>query len=244
MRIFGIKIDNYSQNSIQRRCLQKLKSLKTKPLFIVTLNPEILLTARQNNPYIKIINSAGIRLIDGFGIRFVSWLKRKPTSARITGADLARFLMTLTDKLNLKIGIIFLREGWSSRAKIQESLNNFKKLKLIEISKGEEQNFDFKLLKDCQLILVATGHPHQEILIYKYLLKSTEARIIMGIGGTLDFWTKRKIRAPRIVRAIGLEWLWRLIIQPNRLPRIFNAVVKFPIMALSEILPKIKQKYE
>ncbi len=56
-----------------------------------------------------------------------------------------------------------------------------------------------------------------------------KARILIGIGGALDFLTGKIKRAPLFFRKIGLEWFWRLIKQPVRLKRIVNAVIVFPL---------------
>lgn len=50
----------------------------------------------------------------------------------------------------------------------------------------------------------------------------------MGVGGAFDFLTGKIRRAPGWLRTIGLEWLWRLILQPKRWKRIWNAVIIFP----------------
>jgi N-acetylglucosaminyldiphosphoundecaprenol N-acetyl-beta-D-mannosaminyltransferase len=57
-------------------------------------------------------------------------------------------------------------------------------------------------------------------------------RIAMGVGGTFDFLAGEKKRAPRVLQAMGLEWLWRLMMEPRRLPRILNAVVVFPWLVM------------
>ena len=54
-------------------------------------------------------------------------------------------------------------------------------------------------------------------------------RLAMGVGGSFDYLTGKLTRAPLILRQIGLEWLWRLIQQPKRIKRIWNAVIIFPI---------------
>ncbi len=232
MQIFGVKIDSESKKNVLKKCLQNLQKSAKKPLFIVTLNPEILLTAKKDLKYKKIINSANLRITDGFGIKFISWLKKEKIGARITGADLAQFLLEKASDLKLKTGIIYLKEGWSTQKEIEKSLTAIKDFKLIGVKLENLENFDSSQVKNCQLILVAIGHPHQEIIIHNNLSNFKKARIIMGIGGTLDFWTKKKLRAPKIIRRLGLEWLWRLTLQPNRFFRIFNAVIKFPILAL------------
>jgi N-acetylglucosaminyldiphosphoundecaprenol N-acetyl-beta-D-mannosaminyltransferase len=45
-------------------------------------------------------------------------------------------------------------------------------------------------------------------------------------------WADARPRAPTILRRVGLEWVWRLALEPRRLPRMFRATVVFPIRAL------------
>jgi N-acetylglucosaminyldiphosphoundecaprenol N-acetyl-beta-D-mannosaminyltransferase len=56
----------------------------------------------------------------------------------------------------------------------------------------------------------------------------------MGVGGSLDFISKEVVRAPRFISAIGLEWLFRLVIQPKRFFRIMKAILVFPTLSLFE----------
>ena len=59
-------------------------------------------------------------------------------------------------------------------------------------------------------------------------MQSSFVKIAMGVGGSFDFISGKIKRAPKVFRLLGMEWLWRLLQEPRkRLPRIFNAVVKF-----------------
>jgi len=80
------------------------------------------------------------------------------------------------------------------------------------------------------LLFVAFGAPKQDLWIARNLKKLPSVKIAMGVGGALDFLSGRKKRAPRWMQAIGIEWLWRLILEPRRVGRIWNAVVVFPWM--------------
>ena len=54
----------------------------------------------------------------------------------------------------------------------------------------------------------------------------------MGVGGSFDYLTGKTPRAPQFLRQMGLEWLWRLMLQPKRWKRILNAVIIFPIKVI------------
>ena len=58
------------------------------------------------------------------------------------------------------------------------------------------------------------------------------ARDQVGVGGAFDMWAGFRRRAPRAFRTLGLEWMWRLALEPRRLPRIIRATVAFPVLAV------------
>ena len=67
-------------------------------------------------------------------------------------------------------------------------------------------------------VFCSLGSPSQEYWMHKYLSKSG-AKVAIGVGGSLDFIAKVQNRAPKIIRLIGFEWLYRLIRQPKRIKR-------------------------
>ncbi|HSX48691.1 MAG TPA: WecB/TagA/CpsF family glycosyltransferase, partial [Candidatus Saccharimonadales bacterium] len=81
------------------------------------------------------------------------------------------------------------------------------------------------------LLFVAFGAPKQEIWISRHISKLNVAGA-MAIGGTLDYYTGFVRAVPKFMENLGLEWLWRLIQEPTRVGRIFNAVVVFPLRAI------------
>lgn len=72
-----------------------------------------------------------------------------------------------------------------------------------------------------KLVFVALGAPRQEIWIEtnRSWLEQMGVRLVMAVGGTFDMLTGALPRAPKFVRQLSLEWLWRLIQQPRRIKR-------------------------
>jgi len=69
------------------------------------------------------------------------------------------------------------------------------------------------------LLLVGMGFPKQERWILTH--RDCGPGLLMGVGGTLDFWAGRVPRAPVPLRKLGLEWAWRAAVQPHRLVRLW-----------------------
>ena len=72
-------------------------------------------------------------------------------------------------------------------------------------------------------LFVALGPIAQEKWIYENL-SNLRIKLAIGLGGTFDYLASKVTVAPQIWRNLGLEWLWRLIIQPWRLWRIFKGI--------------------
>ncbi len=226
--IFNIPIASYSKKEIFKKINNTLKGTKNK-LFIATLNPEILLKAEKDDFYAKIIKEADITIIDGFGINLVSFLRGKKLGERMAGADLAEHTLKEAKELNLKAGFIIRKDGLSQekdlRARIYDlGIRNFI---IKKIEPREDLNFEISKFKDIDVLLVGLGAPYQEKFIWKIKSHLPNLKIAMGVGGTFDFWTGRKKRAPKFMRKIGMEWLWRFFMQPQRVGRIWKATVVF-----------------
>jgi len=77
------------------------------------------------------------------------------------------------------------------------------------------------------ILFVAYGSPAQEEWIARNLKKLNTTKVVVGVGGAIDFAAGRAKRAPQFMQKIGLEWLWRLVREPRRIKRIWTATVVF-----------------
>jgi len=158
---------------------------------------------------------------------------------RITGADLMRKICAS----NIKNAKIFLLGGKTNITKKTKEILEIKyKCNVVgtnssSSNKSNYQNIRKEISKTKPNILfVAFGTPKQEIWINDNLKQIPSVKIAIGIGGTFDFISGKITRAPKIMQKLGLEWLWRLLKQPSRIKRIYNATIAFPIKVIKENL--------
>lgn len=78
------------------------------------------------------------------------------------------------------------------------------------------------------LLFVAFGNPKQELWIHNNLSKLNIGGA-MAVGGTFRYIAGLSKLPPKWMEKLGLEWLWRLVTEPNRFIRIWNAVILFPL---------------
>jgi N-acetylglucosaminyldiphosphoundecaprenol N-acetyl-beta-D-mannosaminyltransferase len=81
------------------------------------------------------------------------------------------------------------------------------------------------------VLLVAFGHGKQEKWLAEFIKELPSVKIGMGVGGAFDFLAGKVRRAPKFLRQLGLEWLWRLAQEPiKRSKRIWKAVITFSLL--------------
>jgi N-acetylglucosaminyldiphosphoundecaprenol N-acetyl-beta-D-mannosaminyltransferase len=206
--------------------------------WIVTANPEILLEARRDPTYREILKQADLRVADGVGLVWMSGGRL----ARATGVELAQAIIDDAAKNNLRVAFIGGGDGVAGQAFIMQQKKHptlhgvaFNGGYVDRTGAGDETN-DEMLQQLTQMspdvILVAFGHPKQERWIARHLHELPSVKVAIGIGGTFDYWSGKTPRAPEWMRSIGLEWLYRLLREPSRIRRIFQAIVVFPIVNL------------
>lgn len=246
--ILGVKIDSLSINEAAAKARDFLYSNKQNLIF--TPNPEMLVDAQSDKYFKKVLNLSDLNLSDGFGVSFVSLGKIK----RVTGADFVFKLCELAQKENKSVYLL----GAGSKEVLQKTVNNLKKqfpnLHIVGFNPGPkidfivvedenkifaEQNANDNTIHDIimsapDILLVAFGHNKQEKWIYENLVNLPSVRIAMGVGGSFDYISGAVRRAPCFLRKIGLEWVYRLAVQPWRFRRILKAIFLFPLCLLKD----------
>lgn len=202
---------------------------------IITINPEMIISANKNPEFAKIIKSAEMVVPDGIGIQL--GLKILGTNIkRIPGIDLGNALLQRAVYLKQSVALI----GAKSDV-IENTVVNLKEkwpdLNIIYYHDGYFDDNDAIYNELAKLspsfVLVALGSPKQEFFINS--LKSVLPNaVLIGLGGSFDVWSGAVKRAPKVYRKLGLEWLYRLISEPKRFNRIFPTMPLFVYKVIKE----------
>ncbi len=236
IKILGIKLSNIDKDDLIKNLEESLD--KDEKIFISTPNPEIILNSHQDEELFYILNQSNYSLADGFGLQVAGMLSQQKFP-RITGADFSFDLLALAENKQKKVLILNHENGLSTDDDIEKSLkklfpslnflilNSKPKIKLEDEKREKIINFSPKIL------FCLFGAPWQEKFIYHNLNNFNSLKVAIGVGGAFDFITKKAKRAPLFLRKIGLEWLWRLILQPKRFKRIFKATILFMIKVIN-----------
>jgi N-acetylglucosaminyldiphosphoundecaprenol N-acetyl-beta-D-mannosaminyltransferase len=235
IHIMNVPFDTLNKDQIIDLILEKLKG--NTPFFIATPNPEMLLEARKNPEFLYLLNHTDLNIPDGTGIIWASKYiyKKKVIHQRITGTDIMQEICA-NAPTGTNIFLLGAREGIASLVKYK--LEQKYPIKIVgtssESASSDNDEKLQKLIKDAEpeILFVAFGAPKQEFWLQRNLPHLRSVKIAMGVGGAFDFIAGKRKRAPKLMQKLGLEWLFRLIQQPSRIKRIFNATIKFPLLIL------------
>ncbi len=190
----------------------------------------------ESDPQIKnIIEEHFIPLNDGAGLQFASVLCKSPFPENLNGTDLIPEFLQNIDTTIYLIG--------STQEVIQKTNNYFKvkypSLKFIGSHSGFfDKNQEKKLIDDLKekkpkIILVGMGNPKQLLFIQQAKEKSgLNNSLWFAVGGLFDFYGGTRVRAPKWMRLLHLEWLHIICVQPHKISRYLLGIPYFFMKAI------------
>ncbi|MBI2334188.1 WecB/TagA/CpsF family glycosyltransferase [Candidatus Daviesbacteria bacterium] len=194
--ILGVKIDDVNMDEALEIVHQWLQ--KSEKRYIVTPNPEFIMTAQKDPEFKETLNNADLSIPDGAGLKLSGRIKNI-----VAGVDLMERLVDKSRDWGVTVGLLGGGPGVAEKA--AECLQKkYPKIKIDNIAPD--------------ILFVAFGAPKQEKWIVQNLPK-LKVKVAMGVGGAFDYLSGKVPRAPEFLRSLGLEWLFRLIIQPWRIKR-------------------------
>jgi len=214
----------------------RTNGIRREKHYIVTPNPEMVVAAQKDLAFKAALNDADLSIPDGAGLK----LSKKVRNS-FSGTDFMEKLISLSAEKGFVVGFLGGKEGIAKKA-AECLLRKYPGLKVAFAKSGGLVNNDGVILRTksegssptmedsspaspgqndilpCDILFVAFGHIKQE----KWMAANLEkipVKVAMGVGGSFDYFSGTVPRAPKFMRNWGLEWLFRLIIQPWRIKR-------------------------
>lgn len=215
-----------------RELPQLLASWMEQGSWLVTVNAEMMLRAKRQPEYAQLLRQADVLLPDGFGL--VLW-SRGLIEYRFPGVELTAQVLDRAQSQQLKVVCLVAKSGLSTAVEVQASIQRqWSQLLITAVDCDPQTEVESQtiVLKEAQVVLVNFGVPQQDEWLAKMKREAPNFKIGIGVGGTFEYWTGKRKRAPAIMRLLGLESVWRLLTQPWRTLRVWNAVVAFSWNAL------------
>jgi exopolysaccharide biosynthesis WecB/TagA/CpsF family protein len=188
---------------------------------VAFLNAHCINVAANDSVYRWALSKATTLLPDGSGMNLAAKISGKEFVENLNGTDL--FLDIIKEAASREMKVFFLGSQPGIAARAAENANSIEpSLKIAGTQHGffkpedESKLIDSINASGADVVLVALGVPRQDIWIARNRGR-LNARVVFGVGAQFDFWSGRVSRAPMVLRKLGLEWTWRLAIEPQRM---------------------------
>lgn len=190
---------------------------------IYTPNPEILWNARRDETVRRALLAGDLLVPDGIGIVLAAHLQGEREVHRLPGIELAEAIVR---QLRPRLFLLGAKPGVARRAgtKMEEWGAEVVGTRHGYFSEAEADQVATEVNRcQPQVLLVALGSPRQEAFL-GVMRSRLRVPVAMVVGGSFDVWAGDKRRAPRLVRQLGIEWVWRTLHEPRRLLRLVALV--------------------
>ncbi len=216
--LLGVRFDPAGREEIEQAIGERLAANDPGLLHVATLNPEYVIAARSSVPFRVALNRADAIVPDGAGIVVAARLLFGLRLSRITGVDLAEWLLTAPLPEPPRV---FLLGSPAAVAALQGRHPARAVGRWGAGSSGPEDDAEsIERIREraANIVVVGYGAPAQVLWIERNRQALAEAgvRVAIGVGGALDYLAGVVERPPAMVRRLGLEWAWRLMREPWR----------------------------
>lgn len=241
-KILGVELDDVSLDEANRLIIAHLKH-GSELATVFTPNSDIIERCRRDKSgsLLALYNSASLSVPDGIGVVKASRLLKTPLTERVAGIELAERLLHSAAEAQIPVYFLGGADGIANAA-AKNMHQTLPKLVIAGTHHGffdkhgtENETAISDITKSgAKLIFVCLGAPAQEKWIAEnaVVLSKAGALCAVGLGGSFDVWAGKVKRAPRFVRSIGLEWLFRSLSSPKRIGRI-GSVLSFSVAVFS-----------
>ena len=234
LKILGVEVDNITVDEAGEITKELIENSNKSCELIVAPNVEFIMAAQKDKEFFDILKSAKLATPDSVGVEIAGKIQKKPLKQRIPGQAYFRKVLECGEKEGWTFYLLGGKGDTVNRA-IENIKKIYPKVNIVGSHEGffkeDSEEYVINEINKLQpnVLFVAMGAPRQEKWIYEHR-NELKVDVAAGQGGTFDYEAGNIRRAPKWIQKIGMEWFWRLILQPSRI---------FRMMALPKYLIRI-----
>ncbi|GAB4455796.1 MAG: hypothetical protein OHK0029_12480 [Armatimonadaceae bacterium] len=218
--LLGIPVDNVTMTEAVEWITERLDQ-RENPAQVSFVNADCANIAYKNTAYRSVLQDSEFVLADGIGMKLAGKLLRREIKQNVNGTDLFPRLCAALEGTEHSIYFLGGQPEIPERV-AQWVQTHYPQVRIAGTQHGyfapEDEGAVIQQIRasGASLLLVAFGAPRQDMWVAEHLA-ATGVAVGMGVGGLFDFYSGNKPRAPQWVREMGMEWLFRLLVEPRRL---------------------------
>ena len=229
IRLFGLSIEDTTLHEAARCIVQEAASEQRRHIYFV--NAHCVNVAANNANYLNVLVKADRLYADGIGMRLAAKLAGISLVDNVNGTDLFPLLCQYAASAGVSLALLGASPGIAERC-ADNMQQRYPGLKIVWINHGYfSKESEPDILQGINssgagMLFVAMGVPQQELWLARYA-SMLKVPVLLGVGALFDFYSGSTLRAPLIIRRIGMEWLYRFVVEPRRL--FFRYIIGNPV---------------
>jgi len=231
--ILGAPIDRVTMAGT----LDRLESFVKEggPHIVVTADASGLVQAQSDSEHLAIIHGADLVTPDSVGIMWAARRAGQPLPERVSGVDLVDRVCALSANKGYRLFFLGSAPGVAELAAEKLRLRH-PGCNIVGTRHGYfPADSDDLVAREVaefkpDFLFVAMGIPRQEKFI-RATVEIIRAPVAIGVGGSLDVFSGRTKRAPRLLQKLHLEWAWRLLLNPKKIAKV-KSLPRFVLLVL------------
>jgi N-acetylglucosaminyldiphosphoundecaprenol N-acetyl-beta-D-mannosaminyltransferase len=219
--VLGMRVDATSYEDASRRVVQWAR--EERSAYVCVASVHMNMEAFDSEAFRRVVNGADLVTPDG---RPLVWALKGlgvKGASQVRGTDLTTHVVERAARENVPIGL------YGGTPELLESFVRVLKARFPEVrvvcqiappfrplTPEEDESVTKQIVASgARILFVGIGCPKQEKWMVEH--KGHISAVMLGVGAAFDFHTGRVRQAPHWMQATGLEWVFRLIMDPRRL---------------------------
>jgi N-acetylglucosaminyldiphosphoundecaprenol N-acetyl-beta-D-mannosaminyltransferase len=238
--LLGLSFDAVTMETAVARCLEFCRAPRASHT-VITANASHLCMMRRDPELALACRAAHLILADGMSVVWALRASGQPVPERVPGVDLMARLLTVAGAHQLRIYFL------GAKREVVTTLAEKSRAQGIEIAGFRDGYFGpddhLGIVREIRssradILFVGMPSPFKETWCERHR-QHLDVPVIMGVGGSFDVLAGFIRRAPRWAQSLGLEWFWRLLMEPRKLwKRYFTTNTEFIWLAGREIVSR------
>ncbi len=240
--LLGLSFDAVAMEAAVARCLELCRAPRISHT-VITANASHLCMMRHDPELARACRAGHLTLADGMSVVWALRASGQPIPERVTGVDLMARLLAAAGEHRLRVYFLGARREVVT-ALVERSRARYPGIEIAGFRDGYFGPDDHLGLVEeirtsgAHMLFVGMPSPFKETWCERHRQR-LDVPVIMGVGGSFDVLAGFIKRAPRWVQSLGLEWFWRLLMEPRKLwKRYLTTNSEFIWLASREIIAR------
>jgi exopolysaccharide biosynthesis WecB/TagA/CpsF family protein len=218
--LLGLAFDAVTMDGAVARCLDMCRAPRTSRM-VITANAYHLCMMRRDPELALACRAGHLTIADGMSVVWALRALGQPVPERVAGVDLMARLLAAAGERRLRVYFLGARPEVVT-ALVESCQVQYPGLEIAGFRDGYFSPDDqLSIVEEIRasgahMLFVGMPSPFKEIWCERHRQR-LDVPVIMGVGGSFDVLAGFIRRAPRWVQLAGLEWFWRLLMEPRKL---------------------------